>query len=64
VNVFRPWKVTGMKRNDHEMDNLDVSFENGDVIQAKYVIGADGARSSVGGLDLESITFLICFATK
>jgi 2-polyprenyl-6-methoxyphenol hydroxylase-like FAD-dependent oxidoreductase len=47
VKVFRPFKVTAMKSNPHEADTLDVFFETGEVIQASYVIGADGARSVV-----------------
>jgi 2-polyprenyl-6-methoxyphenol hydroxylase-like FAD-dependent oxidoreductase len=47
IDVFRPRKVTALKRNDHESNLLDVFFETGEVVQASYVIGADGARSSV-----------------
>lgn len=47
VDVFRPLRVVGMKTNPHEPDTLDVSFETGEVIQTTYVIGADGARSTV-----------------
>ncbi|KIJ69405.1 hypothetical protein HYDPIDRAFT_80385 [Hydnomerulius pinastri MD-312] len=47
VTVRRPHKVVGMKQNDKDSPVTDVSFEDGQVISAKYVIGADGARSIV-----------------
>ncbi|EGN95140.1 hypothetical protein SERLA73DRAFT_162702 [Serpula lacrymans var. lacrymans S7.3] len=47
VSVIRPCKVTGMQRNKQDNDVTDVSFEDGRVIKARYVIGADGARSAV-----------------
>lgn len=47
VKVFRPYKLIGMSTNVQNGDIVDVSFEGGQVIQASYVIGADGARSAV-----------------
>ncbi|KAF8443209.1 hypothetical protein L210DRAFT_3644067 [Boletus edulis BED1] len=47
VSVHRPLKVVGMKRNTENTQLTDVSFEDGRVVTAKYVIGADGARSVV-----------------
>ena len=48
VIVHRPLKVVGLKRNAENPRFSDVAFEDGRVIAAKYVIGADGARSTVG----------------
>ncbi|KAG8214361.1 hypothetical protein J3R82DRAFT_9350 [Butyriboletus roseoflavus] len=47
VIVHRPLKVVGLRRNADNPRLSDVTFEDGRVIMAKYVIGADGARSSV-----------------
>ncbi|KAH7930763.1 FAD/NAD(P)-binding domain-containing protein [Leucogyrophana mollusca] len=47
VNVHRPKRVAGMRRNEEDHLVTDVSFDDGTVIKAKYVIGADGARSVV-----------------
>ncbi|KZP23720.1 FAD/NAD(P)-binding domain-containing protein [Athelia psychrophila] len=47
VQILRPYKVTGMARNKSEGNAIDVSFDTGDIIQAKYIIGADGSRSAV-----------------
>ncbi|KAF9240226.1 FAD/NAD(P)-binding domain-containing protein [Melanogaster broomeanus] len=47
VTVHRPVKVVGLKRNEANSQLSDVTFEDGKVITAKYVIGADGARSVV-----------------
>ncbi|KAG2132507.1 FAD/NAD(P)-binding domain-containing protein [Suillus bovinus] len=45
VTVHRPCKVTSLKMNENDADLTDVMFEDGKTITAKYVIGADGARS-------------------
>jgi len=44
VNVQRPYKVVDMKGQD---DGIHVSFETGEIVKARYVVGADGARSSI-----------------
>ncbi|KAF9240213.1 hypothetical protein BU15DRAFT_45908 [Melanogaster broomeanus] len=47
VTVYRPVKVVGLKRNEANSQLTNVTFEDGKVITAKYVVGADGARSVV-----------------
>lgn len=47
VTVHRPCKVTSLKRNEKDDQLTDVTFEGGNIITAKYVVGADGARSVV-----------------
>lgn len=47
VQVQRPHKVVGMKQNEEDPRITDVSFEDGQVIMARYIIGADGAHSIV-----------------
>ncbi|KAG2066068.1 FAD/NAD(P)-binding domain-containing protein [Suillus decipiens] len=47
VRVQRPHRVVGMKQNDKDSRITDVSFEDGQVIRARYIIGADGARSII-----------------
>ncbi|KAJ3725079.1 hypothetical protein DFJ43DRAFT_1089768 [Lentinula guzmanii] len=46
VEVKRPWRVVGMK-DSGDCRGMDVTFESGETIRTKYVIGADGARSAV-----------------
>ncbi|KAJ3836384.1 FAD/NAD(P)-binding domain-containing protein [Lentinula raphanica] len=46
VQVKRPWRVVGMK-DSGEGKGTDISFESGETMRAKYVIGADGAKSAV-----------------
>jgi 2-polyprenyl-6-methoxyphenol hydroxylase-like FAD-dependent oxidoreductase len=47
VSIFRPYKAVGMRKNSKDSQLVDVSFENGQSITAKYVIGADGSKSAV-----------------
>ncbi|KAG1789543.1 uncharacterized protein HD556DRAFT_1433678 [Suillus plorans] len=47
VQVQRPHRVVGMKQNEKDPRVTDVSFEDGQVIRARYIIGADGARSII-----------------
>ncbi|KAG1877239.1 hypothetical protein F4604DRAFT_667091 [Suillus subluteus] len=47
VQVRRPHRLVGMKQNEKDSRITDVSFEDGQVIRARYIIGADGARSSI-----------------
>ncbi|KAF9261083.1 FAD/NAD(P)-binding domain-containing protein [Marasmius fiardii PR-910] len=46
LKIYESCTVVGMKTSDSG-DGLDISFESGDVIQADFVIGADGARSVI-----------------
>jgi 2-polyprenyl-6-methoxyphenol hydroxylase-like FAD-dependent oxidoreductase len=47
VQVQRPHRVVGMKQNEKDPHITDVSFEDGQVVRARYIVGADGARSIV-----------------
>ncbi|CAK5277056.1 unnamed protein product [Mycena citricolor] len=47
IHVFRPLRVASVKECTDDSGMLEVSFESGEVIKAKYVIGADGAQSVV-----------------
>ena len=47
VTIHRPYRVVGMKPNSMDAKLADVTFEDGQVITAKYVVAADGARSTV-----------------
>jgi len=47
VSVFRPYRVVGMTASKSEENIIDVTFETGETMQTRYVIGADGARSIV-----------------
>ncbi|KAF7797478.1 hypothetical protein EIP86_008676 [Pleurotus ostreatoroseus] len=47
IAVHRPAKVLGVA-TDHDDPNLtDVLFDDGQVVKTRYVIGADGARSTI-----------------
>ena len=47
IRVHRPLKVASMKPNQ-DPHFTDVTFEDGQVIRTRCVVGADGARSTVG----------------
>src|ERR1700729_125967 len=47
VKVFRPHTLTSMKTNSQNSNEVDASFDEGQMIQASYVVGADGAKSAV-----------------
>lgn len=64
VQVQRPHKVVEMKRNEKDPRITDVSFEDGQVVRARYIVGADGARSVVSLSDISSfvgcLRIIIC----
>jgi 2-polyprenyl-6-methoxyphenol hydroxylase-like FAD-dependent oxidoreductase len=45
IEVVKGEKASGLRVSDD--GDLEISFESGKVIKAHYVVGADGARSSV-----------------
>jgi len=47
ISVIRPIKVTALKPNEENPESTDVTFEDGRVIQARYVVGTDGSHSTV-----------------
>lgn len=47
INVHRPCRVVDLQVNRENSNYTDVIFEDGQVVEANYVIGADGARSAV-----------------
>jgi 2-polyprenyl-6-methoxyphenol hydroxylase-like FAD-dependent oxidoreductase len=47
ITVSRPYKVVSMTSSPNQEHAVDVQFESGEVVQASYVIGADGAKSVV-----------------
>ncbi|KAI6046711.1 hypothetical protein EDC04DRAFT_2557644 [Pisolithus marmoratus] len=47
VSVYRPHRVVGMTVNADDASLVDTTFEDGQVITARYVVAADGARSTV-----------------
>jgi len=47
VIIHRPLTVVGLAHNAENPQYSDVTFEDGKIITAKYIIGADGARSAV-----------------
>ncbi|KAF7352070.1 FAD-binding-3 domain-containing protein [Mycena venus] len=48
IKVWRPFKLVSlMPSQDTEEQMFDVRFESGEIVKAKYVIGADGANSVV-----------------
>lgn len=47
ITVRRPYKVANLRVNAQDTNLTDVVFEDGQVVQARYVIGADGSKSVV-----------------
>ena len=47
IKVYRPHKVTDMKPNVEDPRFTDVTFDDGHVLRARAVVGADGSRSTV-----------------
>ncbi|KAJ7481922.1 hypothetical protein FB451DRAFT_1171051 [Mycena latifolia] len=47
IKVLRPFKVVSLKPSQDADHSIDVRFESGEIVQAKFVIGADGAHSVV-----------------
>ena len=47
ASILRLYKAVGMRKNSKDSQLVDVSFENGQSITAKYVIGADDSKSAV-----------------
>ena len=49
VKVHREMRITGMEASDSK--GIKITFENGEITQATYLIGADGSRSTVRSSD-------------
>ena len=47
IHVYRPFKVVDIKPNQEDAAFTDVIFEDGQVVRARCVVGADGSRSTV-----------------
>ena len=56
IQIVKPEKACGLRVGDEGY--LEVSFESGKVIETQYVIGADGARSSVSRSASSVISYL------
>jgi 2-polyprenyl-6-methoxyphenol hydroxylase-like FAD-dependent oxidoreductase len=50
IDVYRPCRVANLQVNRENPEYTDVIFEDGQVVKANYVVGADGARSIVRGI--------------
>ena len=48
IDVRRPFKVVDLQVNPDNVNITDVIFEDGQVVKARYVVGADGPKSIVG----------------
>lgn len=47
ISVFRPHKVVDLKPNASDPKFTDVTFDNGHILRARCVVGADGSHSIV-----------------
>lgn len=47
ISVFRPFKVVSIKPSSDDSKLTNVFFDNGHVLRARVVVGADGARSTI-----------------
>ena len=61
VTVHRPYRVVGMKPNSNDAKLADVIFEDGQIITAKYIIAADGARSTVCRCSAQSLVMFMVY---
>lgn len=48
IEVRRSLKVVGLRPYENDVNYTVALFESGQVIRARYIVGADGARSTVG----------------
>jgi 2-polyprenyl-6-methoxyphenol hydroxylase-like FAD-dependent oxidoreductase len=47
VRIFHLYRLTSMKMDSQNINTVDVSFDDGQIMQASYIVGADRARSTV-----------------
>lgn len=47
ITVRRPCKVVDLQSSQDNLDYTRVVFDDGRSIEARYIVGADGARSTV-----------------
>lgn len=50
IDIRRPIKVTSIQSNKDDAGFADATFEDGQVVKARYIVGADGVRSLVSNL--------------
>ncbi|TFK92380.1 FAD/NAD-P-binding domain-containing protein [Polyporus arcularius HHB13444] len=50
IQVYRPHRVSDMRPNEQDPSFTDVIFEDGHVLRARAVVGADGSRSAIRNL--------------
>lgn len=64
INVLRPLKAVGIQPDQHDKEYTRVLFESGQTVKARYVIGADGARSAVSYLYRLPFTLILIVLTS